>query len=61
MSTRLAEERDKAEADSREKETRCLALSRALQVNLLTECRQCKSICDVSATLVNHLHLCFCA
>lgn len=32
MSTRLAEERDRAEADSREKETKYLALSRALQV-----------------------------
>lgn len=32
VSTRLAEERDKAEADSREKETKYLALSRALQV-----------------------------
>uniref|UniRef100_A0A665VCY6 Myosin, heavy chain 14, non-muscle n=1 Tax=Echeneis naucrates TaxID=173247 RepID=A0A665VCY6_ECHNA len=31
VSTRLAEERDRAEADSREKETRYLALSRALQ------------------------------
>ncbi|XP_024122916.1 myosin-10 isoform X3 [Oryzias melastigma] len=31
VSARLAEERDKAEADSREKETRCLALSRSLQ------------------------------
>uniref|UniRef100_A0A3Q4G561 Myosin-10-like n=1 Tax=Neolamprologus brichardi TaxID=32507 RepID=A0A3Q4G561_NEOBR len=31
VSARLAEERDRAEADSREKETRCLALSRALQ------------------------------
>lgn len=33
VSARLAEERDRAEADSREKETRYLALSRALQVN----------------------------
>lgn len=33
VSARLAEERDRAEADSREKETRHLALSRALQVN----------------------------
>lgn len=33
VSTRLAEERDRAEADSREKETRYLALSRTLQVN----------------------------
>lgn len=32
VSTRLAEERDRAEADSREKETKYLALSRALQV-----------------------------
>lgn len=32
MSTRLAEDRDRAEADSREKETKYLALSRALQV-----------------------------
>lgn len=32
MGTRLAEERDRAEADSREKETKYLALSRALQV-----------------------------
>lgn len=32
VSTRLAEERDRAEADSREKETKNLALSRALQV-----------------------------
>lgn len=32
VSARLAEERDRAEADSREKETRHLALSRALQV-----------------------------
>lgn len=32
VSTRLAEERDRAEADSREKETKFLALSRALQV-----------------------------
>lgn len=31
MSARLAEERDRAEAESREKETRFLALSRALQ------------------------------
>ncbi|XP_057689878.1 myosin-10 isoform X5 [Corythoichthys intestinalis] len=31
VSTRLAEEKDRAEADSREKETRYLALSRALQ------------------------------
>nr|XP_057941324.1 myosin-10 isoform X5 [Doryrhamphus excisus] len=31
VSTRLADERDRAEADSREKETRCLALTRALQ------------------------------
>ncbi|XP_077453911.1 uncharacterized protein myh14 isoform X2 [Stigmatopora argus] len=31
VSTRLAEEKDRAEADSREKETRHLALSRALQ------------------------------
>uniref|UniRef100_H3CRL6 Myosin, heavy chain 14, non-muscle n=1 Tax=Tetraodon nigroviridis TaxID=99883 RepID=H3CRL6_TETNG len=31
VSTRLAEERDRAEADSREKETKYLALSRALQ------------------------------
>uniref|UniRef100_A0A7N9AS10 Myosin, heavy chain 14, non-muscle n=1 Tax=Mastacembelus armatus TaxID=205130 RepID=A0A7N9AS10_9TELE len=31
VSARLAEEKDRAEADSREKETRCLALSRALQ------------------------------
>lgn len=35
VSARLAEERDRAEADSREKDTRYLALSRALQVNLL--------------------------
>lgn len=32
VSTRLAEERDRAEADSREKETKYLSLSRALQV-----------------------------
>lgn len=32
MSTRLAEEKDRAEADSREKDTKYLALSRALQV-----------------------------
>ncbi|XP_049903783.1 myosin-10 isoform X5 [Epinephelus moara] len=31
VSARLAEEKDRAEADSREKETKCLALSRALQ------------------------------
>ncbi|XP_042345653.1 myosin-10 isoform X5 [Plectropomus leopardus] len=31
VSARLAEERDRAEAESREKETRCLALARALQ------------------------------
>ncbi|KAF7227125.1 myosin-10 isoform X7 [Nothobranchius furzeri] len=31
VSARLAEERDKAEADNREKETRCLSLSRSLQ------------------------------
>uniref|UniRef100_A0A3Q3EWP1 Myosin-10-like n=1 Tax=Kryptolebias marmoratus TaxID=37003 RepID=A0A3Q3EWP1_KRYMA len=31
VSARLAEEKDKAEADSREKETRCLSLSRSLQ------------------------------
>lgn len=31
VSARLAEERDRAEAESREKETRFLALSRALQ------------------------------
>lgn len=37
VSARLAEERDRAEADSREKETRCLALSRALQVNYLID------------------------
>lgn len=35
VSARLADERDRAEADSREKETRYLALSRALQVNYL--------------------------
>ncbi|KAM7420919.1 hypothetical protein PAMA_015226 [Pampus argenteus] len=35
VSARLAEERDRAEADSREKETRYLALSRALQVREL--------------------------
>lgn len=34
MSARLAEEKDRAEADSREKETRYLSLSRALQVNI---------------------------
>uniref|UniRef100_A0A4W6FP01 Myosin, heavy chain 14, non-muscle n=1 Tax=Lates calcarifer TaxID=8187 RepID=A0A4W6FP01_LATCA len=34
VSARLAEERDRAEADSREKETRYLALSRALQVTI---------------------------
>ncbi|XP_072769181.1 uncharacterized protein myh14 isoform X3 [Nerophis lumbriciformis] len=31
VSTRVAEEKDRAEADSREKETRCLSLTRALQ------------------------------
>lgn len=33
VSARLAEEKDKAEADSRDKETRYLSLSRSLQVN----------------------------
>ena len=33
VSARLAEERDRAEADSRERETKYLALSRSLQVN----------------------------
>ena len=32
MSARLAEEKDRAEADNREKETRALSLARALQV-----------------------------
>lgn len=33
VSARLAEERDRAEADSRDKETKYLSLSRSLQVN----------------------------
>lgn len=33
MGARLAEEKDRAEADSRDKETRYLSLSRSLQVN----------------------------
>lgn len=37
MSARIAEERDKAEAESREKETRCLSLTRSLQVKYSTE------------------------
>lgn len=43
MSTRLAEERDRAEADSREKETKYLALSRALQVNTTSPQRTSKN------------------
>lgn len=45
VSARLAEERDRAEADSREKETRYLALSRALQVTIWEQTAQGSLIC----------------